>query len=55
MVENVFKTIHEEQLEQLGKQSYLPLQEEKEVDGKMDKKTFLDYVGKSVLFQMCKR
>ncbi len=51
MVEDVFKNMHEEQLEKLGKKSYFPLQEAREIDGKMDKKAFLKYVSKLVYFE----
>ena len=46
MVEECFKKIHEEQMEDLGKKAYTPMQQEREIDGKMDKKAFLDYVKK---------
>ena len=48
MVEDVFQRIHEEQMEKLENSttvpSNTPLQQERELDGKMDKKTFLQYV-----------
>ena len=50
MVENVFKDVHEKQLEELRKKSDTPQPEEKELDGKMDRKKFLEYVLKSVFF-----
>ena len=50
MVEDVFKRLHEEQLEQLGERAYMPLQQEREIDGKMDRKTFLEYCSKLVYF-----
>ena len=45
MVENVFKSIHEEQLEKIAdEKGNTPLLQERELDGKMDKKEFLAYV-----------
>ena len=45
MVENVFKSIHEEQLEKIAdEKGNSPLLQERELDGKMDKKEFLAYV-----------
>ena len=46
LVEECFKKIHDEQMEQLQQSSYMPLQQEREIDGKMDKKRFLQYVKK---------
>ena len=46
MVEECFKKIHDEQMEKLEKTPYSPLQQEREIDGKMDKKRFLQYVKK---------
>lgn len=51
MVENVFRNVHEGQLEKLGKNAYLPPQQEREIDGKMDRKTFLEYVERLVYFK----
>ena len=48
MVEDVFKNKHNEQLEILGNKSYLSPHEAREIDGKMDKKAFLDYASKLV-------
>ena len=43
MVENVFQKVHEEQIEKLdGKKAQSS--EPREIDGKMDKKKFLEYV-----------
>ena len=36
-------------MEQLEQSPYIPLQQEREIDGKMDKKKFLQYVKKLVL------
>ena len=45
MVENVFKSIHEEQLEKIAdEKGNTPLLQERELDGKRDKKEFLAYV-----------
>ena len=46
LVEECFKKIHEEQMEKLEEKAYAPLQQEREIDGKMDKKAFLAYVKK---------
>ena len=47
IVEDVFKTMHEEQLKDLGERSTNEQpQQEREIDGKMDRKTFLDYVSR---------
>ena len=47
MVEECFKKIHDKQMEQLiEKDTHAPLHQEREIDGKMDKKSFLKYVKK---------
>ena len=46
MVEECFKKIHDKQMEQLELGTYAPLNQEREIDGKMDKKRFLQYVKK---------
>ena len=46
MVEECFKKIHDKQMEQLEKAPDAPLHQEREIDGKMDKKSFLKYVKK---------
>lgn len=49
LVEECFKKIHDKEMEQLEQSPYIPLQQEREIDGKMDKKKFLQYVKKLVL------
>ena len=46
MVEECFKKIHDKQMEQLEQGTHAPLNQEREIDGKMDKKSFLKYVKK---------
>ena len=43
MVEDVFQKVHEDQMEKLGEQK-MASSEPREIDGKMDKKKFLEYV-----------
>ena len=43
MVEDVFQKVHEEQIEKLGEKK-MASSEPREIDGKMDKKKFLEYV-----------
>ena len=43
MVEDVFQKVHEDQMEKLAEKK-LPSSELREIDGKMDKKKFLEYV-----------
>ena len=43
MVEDVFQKVHEDQMEKLAEQK-ISSSEPREIDGKMDKKKFLEYV-----------
>ena len=43
MVEDVFQKVHEEQIQKLGEKK-MASSEPREIDGKMDKKKFLEYV-----------
>ena len=43
MVEDVFQKVHEDQMEKLAEKN-MPSSEPREIDGKMDKKKFLEYV-----------
>ena len=43
MVEDVFQKVHEDQMEKLAEKK-ISSSEPREIDGKMDKKKFLEYV-----------